>query len=51
MLKLLRTIFCEKPIVLELLETEEAVKIVEEMKIPFQKVFLRDSYRYGNPWF
>ncbi len=36
-----RAIFCEKPIALELSETEEAVKIVEEMNVPFQIGFQR----------
>ncbi len=36
-----RAIFCEKPIALDLQETEEAVKIVEEMNVPFQIGFQR----------
>jgi len=31
-----RAIFCEKPVALNLFETEEALKVVEEMNVPFQ---------------
>lgn len=36
-----KAIFCEKPVALDLLETEEAMKIVEEMNVPFQIGFQR----------
>ncbi|MGB9857328.1 MAG: inositol 2-dehydrogenase [Dictyoglomaceae bacterium] len=36
-----RAIFCEKPVALELPETEDAIKIVEEMNVPFQIGFQR----------
>jgi len=36
-----KAIFCEKPVALELLETEDAIKIVKEMNVPFQIGFQR----------
>ncbi|MCX7846347.1 MAG: inositol 2-dehydrogenase [Dictyoglomaceae bacterium] len=36
-----KAIFCEKPVALGLLETKEAMKIVEEMNVPFQIGFQR----------
>jgi myo-inositol 2-dehydrogenase/D-chiro-inositol 1-dehydrogenase len=36
-----KAIFCEKPVALELPETEDAIKIVEEMNVPFQIGFQR----------
>lgn len=36
-----RAIFCEKPVAIDLKETEEAMKLVEDMNVPFQIGFQR----------
>lgn len=36
-----RAIFCEKPVAIDLTETKEAMKMVEEMNVPFQIGFQR----------
>lgn len=36
-----RAIFCEKPVAIDLAETEDAMRLVEEMNVPFQIGFQR----------
>lgn len=36
-----RAIFCEKPVAIDLVETEDAMRLVEEMNVPFQIGFQR----------